>query len=142
MSTACGLESASRMFTLKEPALDLAEFDIGGLTSSPVRLFAYSGRNLYRPGERFDVSVLARDADGMPVPAQPIQAVLRRPDGKAQWTATWQAQEKFAGYYRQAIELPADAATGFWNLELRADPADKRASTVMSSASRSSCPNA
>jgi uncharacterized protein YfaS (alpha-2-macroglobulin family) len=119
------------LIALKEPALDLAEFDVGGLTSSPVRLFAWSGRNLYRPGERFDVSVLARDADGMPVPAQPIQAVLRRPDGKAQWTATWQAQEKFAGYYRQAIELPADAATGFWNLELRADPADKRSSTVM-----------
>lgn len=119
------------LIALKEPALDLAEFDVGGLTSSPVRLFAYSGRNLYRPGERFDVSVLARDADGMPVPAQPVQAILRRPDGKAQWTATWQAHEKFAGYYRQAIELPADAATGFWNLELRADPAAKLASSVM-----------
>lgn len=119
------------LIALKEPALDLAEFDVGGLTSSPVRLFPYSGRNLYRPGERFDVSVLARDADGMPVPAQPIQALLRRPDGKAQWTATWQPQEKFAGYYRQPIELPADAATGFWSLELRADPAAKLASSVM-----------
>ena len=119
------------LIALKEPALDLAEFDVGGLTSSPVRLFAWSGRNLYRPGERFDVSVLARDADGMPVPAQPVQAILRRPDGKAQWTASWQPQEKFAGYYRQAIELPADAATGFWSLELRADPAAKLASSVM-----------
>jgi hypothetical protein len=36
--------------------------------SAPVRLFAYSGRNLYRPGEKFDVSVMARDADGRPVP--------------------------------------------------------------------------
>jgi uncharacterized protein YfaS (alpha-2-macroglobulin family) len=52
------------LIALKEPALDLAEFDIGGLTSAPVRLFAYSGRNLYRPGEKFDVSVMARDADG------------------------------------------------------------------------------
>lgn len=119
------------LIALKEPALDLAEFDIGGLTSAPVRLFAYSGRNLYRPGEKFDVSVMARDADGRPVPAQPVQAILRRPDGKAQWTATWAPEEKFAGYYRKAIELPADAATGFWNLELRADPAAKVASTVM-----------
>ena len=119
------------LIALKEPALDLAEFAVGGLTSSPVRLFAYSGRNLYRPGERFDVSVMARDADGMPVPAQPIQAILRRPDGKAQWTATWQLQEKFAGYYRQTVELPADAATGFWNLELRSDPAAKLAGTVL-----------
>ncbi|HNJ76252.1 MAG TPA: MG2 domain-containing protein, partial [Azospira sp.] len=119
------------LIALKEPALDLAEFDIGGLTSAPVRLFAYSGRNLYRPGEKFDVSVMARDADGRPVPAQPVQAILRRPDGKAQWTATWAPEEKFAGYYRKPIELPADAATGFWNLELRADPAAKVASTVM-----------
>lgn len=72
----------------KEPALDLAEFDVGGLVSTPVRLFAYAGRNLYRPGETFDVSVMARDPDGRALPAQPVQALLRRPDGKAQWTAT------------------------------------------------------
>ncbi|HMX17024.1 MAG TPA: MG2 domain-containing protein [Rhodocyclaceae bacterium] len=119
------------LIALKEPALDLAEFDVGGLTSAPVRLFAWSGRNLYRPGEKFDVSVMARDADGRPVPPQPVQAILRRPDGKAQWTATWSPEEKFAGYYRKPIELPADAATGFWNLELRADPAAKVAGTVM-----------
>ncbi len=119
------------LIALKEPALDLAEFEIGGLVSAPVRMFAYSGRNLYRPGETFDVSVMARDADGRAVAAQPIQAILRRPDGKSQWTATWQADAKFPGYYRHAIELPADAATGFWNLELRADPAAKVASTVM-----------
>src|SRR2546425_8800975 len=50
-------------------------YDIVGERSKPVRLFAYSGRNLYRPGESLDVSVLARDPDGRPVPAQPIQAV-------------------------------------------------------------------
>ena len=119
------------LIALKEPALDLAEFDIAGMPYVPVRLFAYSGRNLYRPGERFDVSVMARDADGRTVPPQPVQAILRRPDGKAQWTATWAADEKFAGYYRRAIELPADAATGSWALELRSDPAAKIAGTVM-----------
>ena len=119
------------LIALKEPALDLAEFDIAGMPYVPVRLFAYSGRNLYRPGERFDVSVMARDADGRTVPPQPVQAILRRPDGKAQWTATWAADEKFAGYYRRAIELPADAATGSWALELRSDPAARIAGTVM-----------
>ena len=57
------------MITLKEPALDLSEYDVAGLPGRPVRLFAYSGRNLYRPGEKFDLSVLTRDADGRPVPA-------------------------------------------------------------------------
>src|SRR5207253_2394750 len=59
------------MLTLREPALDLSEYDITGERYKPVRLFAYSGRNLYRPGESLDVSVLARDADGRAVPAQP-----------------------------------------------------------------------
>lgn len=45
------------MVTLKEPALDLSEYDVAGLPGRPVRLFAYSGRNLYRPGEKFDISV-------------------------------------------------------------------------------------
>ncbi|HNE39520.1 alpha-2-macroglobulin [Accumulibacter sp.] len=119
------------LITLKEPALDLAEFEVAGMPYVPVRLFAYSGRNLYRPGERFEVSVIARDADGRPVPPQPIQAILRRPDGKAQWTATWQPEAAFAGYYRRPIELPPDAATGSWNLELRANPAARLAGTSM-----------
>ena len=119
------------LVAFKEPALDLAEFDIAGMPYVPVRLFAYSGRNLYRPGERFDVSVMARDADGRGLPPQPIQAVLRRPDGKAQWTATWQPDATAGGYYRKRIELPADAATGSWNLELRADPAARVAGTSM-----------
>ena len=117
------------MITLKEPALDLSEFDVGGLPGRPLRLFAYAGRNLYRPAEQFDVSVLARDADGRPVPAQPIQATLKRPDGKSQFTASWPADAKLAGYYQRRIELPADAPTGTWTLELRADPADRQATS-------------
>jgi uncharacterized protein YfaS (alpha-2-macroglobulin family) len=118
------------MLALKEPALDLSEYDITGAPYKPVRLFAYSGRNLYRPGEAFDLSVMARDADGRPVPAQPVQAILKRPDGKSQLTATWRSDARFAGYYVKRIELPADAPTGFWTLELRSDPADKVPGTV------------
>lgn len=117
------------LIALKEPALDLSEYDIGGAPGKPVSLFAYSGRNIYRPGETFDLSILARDADGQAVPAQPVQAILKRPDGKNQFTATWQPEQKFGGYYRHLIEIPGDAPTGFWTLELRVDPADKRAST-------------
>ena len=118
------------MITLKEPALDLSEYEVAGLPGRPVRLFPYAGRDLYRPGESFELSVLARDADGRPIPPQPVQAVLKRPDGKNQFTATWQADGKAAGYYRQRIELPLDAPTGSWILELRADPADKLASAA------------
>ena len=117
------------MIALKEPALDLSEFSISGEPGKPVRLFAWSGRDLYRPGERFDISVLARDADGRSLGPLPVQAILKRPDGKKQFTASWQS-DQFAGYYRQTIELPLDAPTGFWSLELRADPADRVPATV------------
>jgi len=118
------------MLLLKEPALDLSEYSIAGDFFKPTRLFAYSGRNLYRPGETFEVSVLARDADGHAVPPQPIQALLLRPDGQRQWVATWQPKANRPGYYQQTLEIPPDAPTGRWSLELRADPADKQAGTV------------
>lgn len=118
------------MLALKEPALDLSEYDVTGAPYKPTRLFAYSGRNLYRPGEAFDVSVLARDADGRPVPAQAIQAVLKRPDGRSQFTASWRPDDRFPGYFLKRLDLPADAPTGFWTLELRSDPADKIPGTV------------
>jgi uncharacterized protein YfaS (alpha-2-macroglobulin family) len=115
------------MITLKEPALDLSEYEISGQPGRSVRLFPYAGRDLYRPGEAYELSVLARDADGRPIPAQPIQAILKRPDGKNQFTAIWQPDARMAGYYRQRIELPVDALTGSWHLQLRTDPADKLA---------------
>ena len=118
------------MIALKEPALDLSEYEVTGAPFKPVRLFAYSGRNLYRPGERFDLSVLARGADGQAVAAQPIQAILKRPDGRTHFTATWQQDKRFPGYFLRNLDLPADAPTGFWSLELRADPADKIPGTV------------
>lgn len=115
---------------LKEPALDLSEYDITGEPYKAIRLFAYAGRDLYRPGEQFDLSVLARDADGRSVPVQAIQARLKRPDGKDQLTTTWRPDQRFAGYMVKHLEIPADAPTGFWTLELRADPADKIPATV------------
>jgi len=119
------------MLAVREAALDLSEYDVTGLAYKPVRLFAWSGRDLYRPGENFAVSVLARDADGRPVPPQPIQATLRRADGKTQFVETWQPLAGRPGYYLKTLALPADAPTGSWTLELRNDPADKQPSTTM-----------
>jgi hypothetical protein len=70
------------LIALKEAALDLAEFDIAGMPYVPVRLFAYSGRNLYRPGERFEVSVIARDADGQPVPRSRSRRLFAAPTAR------------------------------------------------------------
>src|SRR5262249_29236858 len=74
-------------------------------------------------------SVLARDADGRTVPAQPIQAVLKDPGGHRQFTAFWKPDLRYPGYFLKHLDIPADAATGLWTLELRADPADKTPGT-------------
>ena len=115
------------LIVLREPGLDLSEFDIGGHPSRNTKLFVYAGRDLYRPGEAFSVSVLARDADGQALPPQPLSATLKRPDGRAVLTRNWPANDQQPGYFQHPIRLPADAMTGAWLLELRADPGAKQA---------------
>ncbi|OGA03168.1 MAG: alpha-2-macroglobulin [Betaproteobacteria bacterium RIFCSPLOWO2_02_64_14] len=115
---------------LREPALDLSEFDVGGHLSRNAKLFAYSGRNLYRPGEQFELSVLSRDPDGNPVPAAPLAATLKRPDGRTVQTMMLRAHGKVAGYFQRTLNLPPDAQTGGWQLEVRADPGARAPDSV------------
>ena len=117
------------VIVLREPGLDLSEFDVGGHPSGKVKLFAYSGRDLYRPGERFELSVLMRNPDGKPLGAgisQPITATLKRPDGRTVSTSSWKANDKIPGYMQHTVNIPADGQTGAWYLELRADPGAKK----------------
>ncbi|HCW19518.1 MAG TPA: alpha-2-macroglobulin, partial [Achromobacter sp.] len=113
------------VLALAEPALDLSEFDTGGHVSRPNNLFVYAGRNLYRPGETFNVSVLPRDLDGRMLTPAPLTATIKRPDGRVVQTTLWQPKKDLVGYVERAIDLPLDAQTGSWLLELRVDPASR-----------------
>lgn len=120
------------VIALGDPALDLSEFDVAGHPSRNQKLFVYAGRDLYRPGETFTVSVLARDADGKPLPAPatgalPLTLLLKKPDGEKEATALVQPQAAGTAYYQHALALPGNAPTGRWLLEARTDPASKRA---------------
>jgi len=118
------------IIALQEPGLDLAEFDIGGHLPRDVKLFAWSGRDLYRPGEKFTVSLMARSADGAALPPTPVKVELKKPSGDVVSANMWQPDPKTPGYMQQNIDLPADAATGKWTLEFRADPSAKRADAI------------
>ncbi|GAA5235381.1 alpha-2-macroglobulin family protein [Verticiella sediminum] len=120
------------LLSLAQPALDLSEFAATGHAAGENRLFAYAGRDLYRPGETFAVSVLQRGPDGEPLPAAPITATLKRPDGRTVRTEVWQPHASAPGYVEHDIALPADAATGTWRLELRRDPGARQPDTVWS----------
>ncbi|WP_111825525.1 MG2 domain-containing protein [Achromobacter sp. HZ01] len=113
------------VLALGEPALDLSEFDTGGHTSRPNNLFVYAGRNLYRPGETFNVSVLPRDLDGRMLSPSPLTATLKRPDGRTVLSTLWHPAKDLPGYVERSVELPQDAQTGTWLLELRVDPASR-----------------
>lgn len=112
---------------LADPALDLSEFDTGGHLPRDVKVFAWSGRDLYRPGERFELSALVRDADGKALAPQPLTVSIQRPDGETVAQHTWRPHEQQPGYYQQPVSIPADAATGTWVAEFRTDPRARHA---------------
>ncbi|MEZ0470255.1 alpha-2-macroglobulin [Luteimonas sp. B3_2_R+30] len=113
-----------------QPALDLSEFAVSGREQAWFDVFAWSGRDLYRPGETVRVSALLRDRDGAPVAAkdgktQPLFVRLKQPDGKTLFETPLQAGAQ--GYYRLEREIPVDAPTGRWQVEFRTDPGSREA---------------
>ncbi|HEY9110119.1 MAG TPA: alpha-2-macroglobulin [Roseateles sp.] len=114
------------VLSLRDAALDLSEFDATGHPSRSNKLFVYAGRDLYRPGESFNVSVLSRDADGR-VPAKliPLTVTVKKPDGSKLVEQLVQPHKAGQGYFQHTITLPADAPTGGWTLQARVDPAAK-----------------
>ncbi len=113
------------MVPFNQPALDLSDFAVSGRHEAWFDVFAWSGRDLYRPGETVRMSALLRDNDGKAIKPQPLFATLKQPDGRLY------AQEKLEpgqlGYFEWSREIPADAPTGRWQVEFRLDPASKEA---------------
>ncbi len=106
------------------PALDMSAFDHGGRPQKRREFFAYSPRDLYRPGESVIVSGLLRDHDGRMIDPMPLTAKLYRPDNREMKSFAWHPENlDRVGYYQTQIDLPRDAQTGTWNLKIFDDPA-------------------
>ncbi|MCA0393673.1 MAG: alpha-2-macroglobulin family protein, partial [Proteobacteria bacterium] len=100
------------MLPFNQPALDLSEFAVSGRENAWFDVFAWSGRDLYRPGETVRVSALLRDNDGKPVAArdgksQALFVRLKQPDGKTFFET--RLQPGALGYFRFEKEVPVDA---------------------------------
>ncbi|UXF75630.1 alpha-2-macroglobulin family protein [Stenotrophomonas maltophilia] len=108
-----------------QPALDLSEFAVAGRDNAWFDVYAWSGRDLYRPGETVRLSALLRDNDGKPVKAQPVFLRLKQPDGKTFRETRLQPGDQ--GYINFEQVIPAEAPTGRWQVEFRTDPASKEA---------------
>jgi alpha-2-macroglobulin len=107
------------------PALDVSNFDISGRRQAPFEVFAWSGRDLYRPGETLHASALLRDYDGKPMKQQSLFVRLKQPDGRSLLDKRLEPGE--LNYFELSQLIPADAPTGLWQLEFRLDPASKEA---------------
>ncbi len=118
------------MLPFNQPALDLSEFTVSGREPAWFDVFAWSGRDLYRPGETVRISALLRDNDGKPIPikgkkAQPLFVRLKQPDGKPFVESRIEAGAQ--GYYSFEKLIPVEAPTGRWQVEFRTDPASTEA---------------
>lgn len=114
------------LLPFNQPALDLSEFAVAGREQAWFDVFAWSGRDLYRPGETVRVSALLRDFDGKPVkPGQPLYLRLKQPDGKVFRETRLAPAEQ--GYFAFEQAIPAEAPTGRWQVEFRTDPASAQA---------------
>lgn len=108
------------LLPFNQPALDLSEFAVAGRPQAWFDVFAWSGRDLYRPGETVRISALMRDHDGRAVKAQPLFLSLKQPDGKV-FLETQLAPGE-GGYYGWSQALPPDVPTGRWQVEFRTAP--------------------
>lgn len=109
------------LLDLSRPALDLAEFAVAGPEGYDKQLFIFGPRDLYRPGETLIANALLRDADGKPLPPQPVKLDIVKPDGDTARTLTWQPEN---GLWQLRYPLAKDAPTGRWML--RVDVGDGR----------------
>ncbi|MCX7513251.1 alpha-2-macroglobulin family protein [Frateuria hangzhouensis] len=107
------------------PALDISNFDVTGRRQAPFEVYAWSSRDLYRPGETMRVSALLRDGDGKPMKPQSLFVRLKQPDGRT--LADTRLQPADLNYFQLSEVVPPDAPTGLWQLEFRLDPAAKEA---------------
>ena len=105
------------------PALDVSNFDITGRKQAPFEVYAWSGRDLYRPGETMHASALLRDDDGKPMKAQSLFVRVKQPDGRTLVETRLKPQQ--LNYFELSQVIPADAPTGLWQLEFRLDPSSK-----------------
>ncbi|MET1161476.1 MAG: alpha-2-macroglobulin, partial [Pseudoxanthomonas sp.] len=118
------------MLPFNQPALDLSEFSVAGRQAAWFDVFAWSGRDLYRPGETVRINALLRDNDGKPTGGpgkggQPIFLRLKQPDGKT--FRETRLQPGAQGYFSFEQTIPVEAPTGRWQVEFRTDPASKEA---------------
>lgn len=105
------------MMSMADAQLDLSDRNITGESHQPAKLFMYSARDLYRPGETLTLNGLWRDADGKTIPDLLLKARVIAADGSEFQRFDWSASQR--GFYQQQIKLSREGdavPTGNWQV--------------------------
>ncbi len=108
------------LLPMREVPLDLNEYPTSGTLAKTIVAHLSSNRQLYHRGEQVTLNILLRDHDGGLLPPQPIELLLRNPQGTILLRRT--LTDSTLGHYQTMFELPEEAPLGRWNLEVRTDP--------------------
>lgn len=98
-------------------ALDLAAFDLGTQPWQAQQLYLFSGRDLYRPGERLDSEILLKGQDGQLLPGMAVELEVKQPDGQLLEQKRLLPDSLGAAHY--GLRLPDDAPLGRWTINLK-----------------------
>ncbi len=98
-------------------ALDLSTFDLGIQPWQAQQLYLFSGRDLYRPGERLDSEILLKGQDGQLLPGMAIELEVKQPDGQLLEQKRLLPDSLGAAHY--GLRLPMDAPLGRWTINLK-----------------------
>lgn len=98
-------------------ALDLSTFDLGTQPWQAQQLYLFSGRDLYRPGERLDSEILLKGQDGQLLPGMTVELEVKQPDGQLLEQKRLLPDNLGAAHY--GLRLPDDAPLGRWTINLK-----------------------
>ncbi|MCS0538679.1 alpha-2-macroglobulin family protein [Aeromonas veronii] len=98
-------------------ALDLSTFDLGTQPWQAQQLYLFSGRDLYRPGERLDSEILLKGQDGQLLPGMAVELEVKQPDGQLLEQKRLLPDNLGAAHY--GLRLPDDAPLGRWTINLK-----------------------
>ncbi|WP_166541575.1 alpha-2-macroglobulin family protein [Aeromonas salmonicida] len=98
-------------------ALDLSAFELGTQPWQAQQLYLFSGRDLYRPGERLDSEILLKGQDGQLLPGMAVELDVKQPDGQLLEQKRLLPDSLGAAHY--GLRLPDDAPLGRWTITLK-----------------------
>ncbi|HEX5651995.1 MAG TPA: MG2 domain-containing protein, partial [Chitinophagaceae bacterium] len=103
---------------LKSTRVNTSRFEVGGKRNNPSGLdaFVYAERDIYRPGEKLNFSMIIRDREWKSPGEMPVKLVFLMPNGKELRSFRKTLNEE--GSAEGSIDLAVSAITGSYTLEV------------------------